>query len=132
MKYIPAFLLVLLPVSALAQQPQSMNDVDVQKMMQQAQELQACMQKVDQTELQKFQQRAMEVNDDIKALCEAGKRSEAQKMAMDFGKESEKNAAVQEMKKCGELAKGMIPQNMPQANEEIDYSKEHVCDHLGN
>ena len=132
MRVIPAFFLVLLPAVAIAQQPQSMNDVDVQKMMQQAQELQACMEKVDQAALQKFQQRAMEVNDEIRALCEAGKRSRAQKLAMDFGKESEKNKAVQEMKKCGELAKGMIPPDMPQANEDIDYSNQHVCDHLGN
>lgn len=129
MKVLAFICLLLLPVAAIAQPPQSMSDIDVQKMMQQAQEIQACMQKIDQAEIEKFQQRAMEVNEEIKSLCAAGKRDEAQKLAMDFGKEAEKNTAMQEMKKCGELAQGMMPE-MAEADEEIDFSKDHICDNL--
>jgi Skp family chaperone for outer membrane proteins len=130
MKALIVIFFLLLPVIAQAQDPQNMGEVDIQKMMQQAQEIQACMQNVDQAEMQKFQQRAMEVNSEIKSLCAAGKRDKAQKLAMDFGKEAEKNIAMQEMKKCGELAKGMMPET-PLTKKEVDYSKQHVCDNLG-
>jgi mannitol-specific phosphotransferase system IIBC component len=132
MKILAAVCILLLPAAVLAQYPQNMNEMDVQKMMQQAQAMQACMQQVDQAALQKFQQRAMEVNEEIKSLCAAGKRDKAQKVAMNFGREAEKNQAVQEMKKCGELAKDMMPmQMMPDTHEELDYSTQHVCDNLG-
>lgn len=131
MKQFAAIIIFLLPVAAFAQFPQGMNEMDVQKMMQQAQAMQACMEQVDQTALQKFQVRAREVNEEIKSLCAAGKRDEAQKVAMDFAMEAEKDKAVQEMKKCGELAKDMMPQQMPETYEDLDYSRQHVCDHLG-
>lgn len=132
MKQFAAIIILLLPVAAFAQLPQNMNEMDVQKMMQQAQAMQACMEQVDQAALEKFQQRATEVNQEIKSLCAAGKRDEAQKVAMDFGKEAEKNKAVQEMKKCGEMAKDMMPQQQtPGTYEDLDYSKQHVCDNLG-
>jgi phosphoribosylaminoimidazole carboxylase (NCAIR synthetase) len=121
---------LLLPAAVLAQYPQGMNETDVQQMMQQAQAMQACMENVDQTALQKFEQRALEVNEKIKSLCAAGERDKAQSLAMDFGKEAENNQAVQEMKKCGELAKDMMPQQMPEAYEEMDYSSKHICDTL--
>lgn len=122
--------ILLLPIAAFAQYPQNMSEMDMGKMMQQAQAMQACMEQVDQAALQEFQQRAMEVNNEIKSLCTAGKRDKAQKLAMDFGREAEKNKAVQEMKKCGELAKDMMPQQMPGTHEELDYSTQHVCDNL--
>ncbi|MDH3328850.1 MAG: hypothetical protein OEM01_06410, partial [Desulfobulbaceae bacterium] len=65
MKALIGIFFLLLPVIALAQDPQNLGEVDIQKMMQQAQEIQACMQNVDQAEMQKFQQRAMEVNSEI-------------------------------------------------------------------
>jgi len=131
MKIPAAIFILFLPVAALAQPPQNMGGVDVQKMMQQAQEMQACIEKVDQDELQKFQQRAMEVNKEIKSLCAAGKRDEAQELALRFGKEAADNTAMQEMKKCGELAKDMMPEGMPQTEGEIDYTSKHVCDTIG-
>jgi Skp family chaperone for outer membrane proteins len=126
-----AICILLLPASVFAQPPQNMGNVDVQKMMQQAQEMQVCIGNVDQTELQKFQQRAMEVNKEIKSLCAAGKRDKAQNLAIDFAKEAAENSAMQEMKKCGELAKGMMPETPEQEDKETDYSKQHVCDNLG-
>ncbi len=135
MKVLIGIFFLLLPVAVLAQGPQSMGGMDIQKMMQQAQEIQACMQNVDQDELQKFQNRSMEVNSEIKSLCAAGKRKKAQKLAIKFGKEASKNPAMQEMKKCGEMAEGMMSQ-MPQMDQggqmdqDVDYSKQHVCDNL--
>lgn len=130
MKVFAAICLLLLPATALAQNVPDMGDMDVQKMMQQAQAIQACMQNVDQGELEKFQQQAMEINKEIKSLCKAGKREQAQKLAMSFGKETENNTAMQEMKKCGEMAQTIMP-SVAQTDDDIDYSKQHVCDSLG-
>jgi hypothetical protein len=135
MKLFTVICLLLLPAAAMAQQPQGM---DIQKMMEQAQAMQKCMQSVDQAELEKFQQRAMEVNKEIKSLCAAGKRDEAQSLAISFGKEAAQNKAMQEMEKCGEMAKDFMPgmsegmSDMPETHGDIDYSKQHVCDNLGD
>lgn len=50
-------LFLLLPALALAQQP-PMNEQDLQKMMEQMQKMQACMQNVDQNELNRLEQRS--------------------------------------------------------------------------
>lgn len=130
MKVLPIIVLLFFPVAALAQGMQQMSDQDVQKMMQQAQEYQACIQRVDKEEIRKFQQQAMELNDEIKALCDSGDRDKAQEIAMKFGKESENNPVMQAMQECEKLAPDMSSDGPQEMEEEIDYSKEHVCDSM--
>ena len=65
---------MLLPLFALAQSPQGMNNPDMQKMMQKMQEMQACMEKVDQSELKSIEQRSQQIEAEVKSLCAGGKR----------------------------------------------------------
>ena len=61
-------------------------------------------------------------------------KKKAQKKAIAFSKEMMKNPALVQMKKCGEMTKGLVPEgSMPQMEEEdfgFDPSKGHVCDDM--
>jgi hypothetical protein len=65
------------------------------------------------------------VNTEIKNLCAAGKRDEAQKMAIDYGKEMSASKEMQAMQKCGAMAQGMGPQHPGPGN---GAKQGHVCD----
>jgi len=87
------------------------------------------------SQLQMLQQKATQIESDIKSLCDAGKRDAALKKAISFGKEMAKDPALAEMKKCGEMMEGM-PMGMTQGLTpeieviEKDYNDAslHVCD----
>ncbi len=103
----------------------------MQKMMQQMQEAQACMEKIDRSELEVLQNKSKQFEAEMKSLCTSGKRDKAQDKAMVYMKEIINNPAVKEARRCGEMMKGMMQgmaQNMPFMNDEKDYSSMHVCD----
>ncbi len=127
MKIAAAFLFLLIPCAAFAQNYQGMNEQDMQKMMEQMQKMQVCMQDVDQAELKTLEHRSKQLESDIKSLCAAGKRDEAQERALSFGRDVAKAPAMQKMKECGEMMKGMMPE-MPFTDLDKDYSSHHVCD----
>jgi len=117
---------VLLPVVTLAQQS-SMNEQDMQKMMEQAQKMQACMQGLDQNELKRLEQSSHQMEAEIKALCADGKRQEAENKAMAYAMEISKDPTVTTMRQCGEMMKGVLPQ-MPFVNQDATSSSKHICD----
>lgn len=130
-KIVTIILIVLLPAVVFAQDFQNMSEQDMQKMMEQAQKMQACMEQVDQSQLAGLEQRSKEFEAELKALCDAGKRDKAQQKAMEYGKEMMDNPALKQMRKCGEMAEGMMTKMMPQmeiVEEDFDYSTKHVCD----
>lgn len=130
MKVIVTVLCLLLPVAAIAE-TQGMNGVDMQKMMQLMQEMQQCMAKVDQAEIEVLQEESEKMGKELEALCEKGERKKAQKKAMAYSKKIMVNPAMAQMKKCGEITKGMMPgMEMPSFDEQFDVSGEspHVCD----
>jgi hypothetical protein len=128
MKTIVTILFLLLPVAASAQN-QDMNGVDMGQMMMLMQEMQECMAKVDQAELEALEQRSEEMDAEITALCEQGKRDEAQKKAIAYGKEMMKNPALKQMKECGEITKDLVPEeSMSSMEDDFDFSDGHVCD----
>lgn len=106
-----------------------MNEAQMQQMMQQAQQMQQCMANIDQAELEAFQQKAEEMDAEVKALCAAGKRDAAMARAMAFGKESMNSKVIQDMQKCGEGMKDMMP-NLPRSAQPHDDESEpqHICD----
>lgn len=131
MKVFAAILLVLCPVIAAAQNYQGMNEADMQKMMQVMQEMQTCMDNIDQAELDALQEKTTKFDAEIKALCDQGKRDEAEEKAIAYGKEMTKNPTVQQMQKCGEKAKGKLPSGQMGSMEDMyDYSDKegHICD----
>jgi predicted transcriptional regulator len=131
MKKLAITLLCLMPITSFAQYPMGMSEADTQKMMQQMQDAQACMEKIDQSELEALEKKANQFEAEMKSLCASGKRDEAQEKAMVYMKQIVNSPAVKEAKRCGEMMKGMMQgmmQNMPLMNEDKDYTKQHVCD----
>lgn len=120
---------LLLPTTLFAQKYGSMNNKDMQGMMQVMQEVQKCMANIDQGKLNKLQARSEKINQEINALCTQGKRDKAQKRAMAFGKEIASDPTMQQMRKCGEMAQGALPmEGMVETYDEKDYANRHVCD----
>ncbi len=124
MKKPAVVLLLLLPIVAMAQNYQGMSEADMQNMMQ---EMQACMQNVDQNKLKALEQRSNQFEAEMKSMCASGKRDEAQAKAIAFGMEINNDPTIQAMRKCGEIMKGMMPM-MPIMKQDKDFSKHHVCD----
>jgi len=123
--------LLTLPIAASAQNfgGMQMDQAQMQQMMQQAQQMQQCMANIDQAELETFQQKAEEMDVEVKALCAAGKRDAAMARVMAFGKESMNSKVMQDMKKCGEGMINMMP-NLPRTAQPHDEGAEprHICD----
>ncbi len=122
-----SILLLLMPMVTVAQNYQGMNEGDKQKMMQQMQKMQSCMQNIDQAKLKVLEQRSYQIEAEVKSLCVSGKRDEAQEKAISFGKEMAKDPTMQAMRKCGEMMKEMMPK-MPFMDQDKDHSSHHVCD----
>ncbi len=122
--------------TAWAQNPQ-MNQQNMQQFMEAAMKAQACMQQIDQNELEKLEQETSAFEAELKKLCAAGKRDKAQKKAMAFGKSLSKKPVMREIKKCNEMMAGMMGDMMPGMMPEqelmnMDYEESggHVCDEL--
>ncbi|MBS4050526.1 MAG: hypothetical protein KGZ69_04920 [Methylomonas sp.] len=128
MKKPMAFCLLLLPVGATAQN-MPMTEAQMQQMMQQAQSMQNCMANIDQSEMEAFQHKAEAMDAEVKALCAEGKRDEAMARAMAFGKETAQSTLMQDMKKCGEGMKNLMP-NLPKTAQAPDEGGKprHICD----
>lgn len=124
-------LLVLVPTLAFSQNPMGMNEADMQRMMQQMQKAQTCMEKIDQKEFTVLEQRSKQFEAEMKSLCANGKRDQAMEKAMAFSKEVSKNPSVIEMRKCGKMMKGVMPEMpfMKHAESKDKSGKSrHVCD----
>ena len=130
MRVLMGVCLLVLPVISMAQPMQGMSEDQMQKMMQQAQKMQECMQNVDQSSLQELEQRSRKVTADIQTACAAGDRDEAMEIAKGFGKKMMSDPDILEMKKCSEMMAGMMQEmpNMPKAFDMDDYKDKHVCD----
>lgn len=99
-----------------------------EEQMQQMMKMQECMARVDQSRLEALSAKAEVMDKKIRALCSAGKRDEAQNVAIEHGKEISASPIMQEVKKCGEMAKGM---QMPMMDDlQKDYADRHVCDDM--
>ncbi|MCG6938486.1 MAG: hypothetical protein LJE83_10000 [Gammaproteobacteria bacterium] len=123
MKIPPVILLLLITTAVNAQNYPGMNEADMQKL----QEMQSCMNNIDQEQLKALEQRQNQFDAEVRALCDSGKRDEAQKKAILFEKEMMKNPAVQAVSKCSEITKGMVPE-MTFMNQDENSSNQHVCD----
>lgn len=123
MKAAATVLLLFMPLVAVAQNFPGMSEADMQKMEQ----MQSCMEKIDEAKLKAIEQRSSQIETEIKSLCAGGKRAEAQAKAEAFGKEMASDPTVQAMGKCGEMMKGMMPK-MPYMDQGKGPSSHHVCD----
>ena len=120
-------ILLLIPASALTQDFRNMSESDMAAMMQQVQQMQSCIAKVDQGQLKALEKRSQQLSGEVKSLCADGSHDQAQEKALSFGKEIARNPAMKTMTECGEILKDVMPK-LPFAD--ADSSDQHVCDTL--
>lgn len=134
MRITTSVLLVLLPFSAFASDFQNMDQASMEKMMKNMQKMQICMSKIDKNKLNKLQASSEKFASSIKLLCKKGKRDEAQEKAMSYSEKFVKNPTMKKMKKCGDMAKGMMPDMSTMfSKDEAENEKgkeDHVCDSM--
>ncbi len=125
MKTICLSALLLLPLAVTAQQ--GMSQAEMQRMRVQAQKMQACMKGVDQQALQRLGKKAEEIDRQVTQLCKAGRRSEAQALALKLGREMLADPNVQKMQECSRLMPAGMgsPFQMPSLAE---MEQHQVCD----
>ena len=129
MKIAAMLVVLLLPAIALAQNPQTMNQGNMQNMMQVMQQVQECMASIDQSKLQDLQVKSEKMSKDIKSLCSKGQRDKAQNMAISYGREMASDPTLKQMQKCGEMAQGALPMMGDiKTYDEKEYASKHVCD----
>lgn len=120
-------LLLLIPVTSFAQTPQNMSKQDMQKMIEQMQKMQSCLQKIDQSKLNVFEKRSYQLEAEVNALCASGKRDDAQTKALSFSKDVMNDPTMQAMRKCSKMMEGKMPA-MPFMGKHTKADKQHVCD----
>lgn len=117
-------------VNASAQPPGGMSDADMQHMMQGMNAMQDCMARVDMAAMERLGEEGKQVETEVKSLCAAGKRDEAQDKAMAFGVKIAKDPDMRAMGECSRKMQGMMPQmaQSPYADLAEDDGSRHVCD----
>ena len=122
-------LLLILPALASAQNFQNMSEADMRNMMQQAEKMQACMSEIDQSDLEKFEHQANQVQAKIDALCTSGKRDEAQEEGVAFAREVSSNESMKKMQTCSKMMEGAMPGLPTTPQEAADMvGNRHICD----
>jgi hypothetical protein len=122
------FTLLVMPAIAFAQDdPGQMNQQQMQAMMSKMQEMQTCMQQIDQAQMEAIGQRAKKVDAEIKALCAKGERDDAQDLAVEFSEEIKDEPNIKIMRECSKGMEGVM-QDMPFGAQPKDLDASHVCD----
>jgi hypothetical protein len=100
MRLITLALLIFISSFALAQMPAGM------------QEAVDCMQSLDQEALEDMGKQGEKIGNEIEALCKKGDESGAREVAMEYIEGIEDNEAIEELKRCTEMMRKVMP-NMP-------------------
>ena len=120
------FIFILIALPGHAQQP-SFNPEQMQQLMQQAQQMQDCMSRIDEQAMTALGQKSQAMEAEIKSLCQANKRSQAQSTAIKFGISMSQDENIKIVRECGEMAMGMLPK-MDFPTNEKDLKGRHICD----
>lgn len=126
-------LLALLPTAHLSAQ-QGMSEEEMQQMMQGAMEMASCFQNIDQDKMQAMAHKGEALEQELRQLCAAGERDQAQHKAVAFGREFANSDEFKQLQQCGEMARKMID-GMPDylkgvMPEDGSGDNRHVCDAL--
>ncbi len=125
-RLITFLIFTLLSVSSHAQHT-GLNQEQMQQLMQQAQQMQACMSRLDQKAMIAMSQRAQMMEAEIKTLCLSGKRDEAFEKAIRFGRTMANDEHIKIARECGEMTRGMLPTiDFPTNKDEAQ--GQHICD----
>ena len=100
MRLIVLAILMFISSFAIAQMPEGMQGaVD-------------CMESLDQQALEDIGRQGEAVGNEVEALCKKGDESGAREVAMEYVEEIEGNEAIEELKRCSEMMRKVMP-NMP-------------------
>ncbi|MDX1346997.1 MAG: hypothetical protein R3189_01975 [Thiomicrorhabdus chilensis] len=115
---------------AYAENMSSMNSQGMQQMMMQMQKMQQCLQQVDENELRAYENQINQLETELKALCQAGKRDEAQSKAVEFGKQINQSKAFQQIQKCTQEMQDndFMPSFPTLKTDEKGQPQGHICD----
>ncbi len=92
-----------------AAQAQVLDSGQIQLLLDQAQEIEHCMTKLDASATQALRARSERVTRDIESLCKAGKRDEAQAKALAFGREMADTPAMENLQECSGPLGALLP-----------------------
>jgi len=106
-----------------------MSEEQMQQMMQQAEAMQQCFADIDPAAMKKLEARGKQMQAEVRALCESGKRDQAQSTAMQYGREFADSKEMQAVMKCGAMAEQMVGQMSMMTPEQIE-KRGHVCDNM--
>ncbi len=125
MKRLVVILLMMVSNVALAQQ-----GVDMNQMMEKMAEMQKCMAEIDQSKMQQYQREGEAFGRELKSLCSAGKRDQAQSRAMEYAMQIRNSSELQKVRQCMALMQGMpgMPQPQDFATMVEEAKQKHVCD----
>lgn len=117
---------------AYAENMSSMDNQGMQQMMKQMQKMQQCLQQVDENELRSYEAQINQLETELKALCQAGKRDEAQNKALEFGKQVEQSKAFKQIQKCTQEMQNnaFMPTFPTLKTDESGKAQGHICDEL--
>lgn len=136
-----ALSLFAFPGLALAQQPGRIDHAEMmrrmqdpaamERMMKEAEAAQQCMAGIDRAKLEALEQRGRKMSNEIERLCEAGKKDEALKKALAFGREMRDDATVKKLRECSkgmtEMMQGMPWAQMPGVKDEPEPTDDDIC-----
>lgn len=122
------FLILLLPLTSFAQNFHSMNEAEIEKLFQDVEEkFGACVKNIDEEKMKEFEQRSLELEKEVNALCAAGKRDEAESKSESFGKEIASDPMMQQIQKCNKMMESMLSKTDYNLKD-VDIDDRHVCD----
>ncbi len=107
------------------------NPENFQRLMRQANEMQACMARLDPNAMERLRARGEEMVADVRALCVAGERDMAASRAMQYAQEMASSPDLRAIEECGSLASQLmadLPFATPDAAD--GSGPAHVCDQL--
>ena len=122
---ITSFVVAFTTISPIAQQ--RFDEAQMRQMMEQGQKMQECMQSIDPSVMETMQREGQAFASKIDALCAAGKRDEAQDQAMAYGKEIAASSEFKQVRKCGEMMRGVSMESQVPMPEDLEKGL-HVCD----
>lgn len=117
---------------ANAENMSSMENVHMQQMIQQMNEMQRCLQQIDEIELQKNQENMSRLENKLRALCSDGKRDEAQTEALKFSREMQDSKIFKQIQSCTQemQQQGFMPKLPTLEIDDQGNSQTHICDQL--
>ncbi|WP_373020302.1 hypothetical protein [Thiomicrorhabdus sp.] len=117
---------------ANAENMSSMENVHMQQMIQQMNEMQRCLQQIDEIELQKNQENMSRLENKLRALCSDGKRDEAQTEALKFSREIQDSKIFKQIQSCTQemQQQGFMPKLPTLEIDDQGNSQTHICDQL--